>query len=366
LLILEAILGKLPSVWFFQAKTENASMKLRILALTLALLGLGNAALAQDRKLYIYTWDTYAAPALFKKFEAETGIEVITDIYSSNDTLVAKLKAGSAYDIVTPTGNYVPQMIAENLLQPLPEGLAAAGESMDAGVQKPAYDPAYKYVLPLFYGSTALAVNTKLTKEDVTSWQQFYTRPAGEGPSLGVLDDVGTVMDLASIALAKDFCDASPETFKAMQKLLLEQKPFVKVYGATGYFERLAAGEVAIQMAWSGDTYKVRQQNPDIKYVYPKEGVELWVDNLTIPATAKNVDAARQFIAFALKPENIAVWAEVSGNVPSVTAARALLPEALRNAPEFNIPPDIKTVLAVPCPVEVVKAYNQIWEKLLK
>ena len=341
-------------------------MKFKLSILTLALLGFSAAAHAESKKLYIYTWDTYAAPALFKKFEAETGIEVITDIYSSNDTLVAKLKAGGAYDIVTPTGNYVPLMIEEKLLQPLPEGLAAQGAAMDAAVRKPAYDAEYKYVLPLFYGSTALAVNTKLTKEDVTSWQQFFTRPAGEGPSLGVLDDVGTVMDLASIAMGKDFCDASSETFKAMQKLLMEQKPFVKVYGATGYFERLAAGEVAIQMAWSGDIYKVRQQNPDIKYVYPQEGVELWVDNLTIPAAAKNVEAAKLFIEFALKPENIAAWSESSGNVPSVAAAKALLPESLKTAPEFNIPAGVKTVLAVPCPVEVVKAYNQIWEKLLK
>lgn len=323
-------------------------------------------AAAEGKKLYLYTWDTYVAPELFKKFEAETGIQIVTDIYSSNDTLLAKLKAGGSYDLIAPSGNYVTLLIEENLLQPLPEDVRKLGETLVSNVQSPAYDPAYSYVMPLFYGSTALAVNTRMIKEDVTSWEQYFKRPEGEAPSLGVLDDVATVMNLVSLALEKPFCDDNPETFKAFQTLLTGQKPFVKVYGATGYFERLAANEVALQMAWSGDVYKVRQQNPDIKYVYPKEGVELWADNLAIPATAQNVDAAKQFITFALRPENMALYSQVSGNMPSVAAATALLPEDMKTAPEFNIPAGLKTGVAVACPTDVVKAHNTIWERLLR
>ena len=331
----------------------------------LCLLLLARPAAAGD-KLYLYTWDTYADTALFRKFEKETGIQVVADIYSSNDTLLAKLKSGGAYDIVAPSGNYVPLLVSENLLMPLPDDVKSFGAKMSATVKNPAYDADYKYALPLFWGTTAIAVDTKLMKEDITSWNQFFTRPDSEGQTLGMLDDTSTVMDLASIALGKDYCDNTPDTFKGLQALLLKQKPFVKVYGATGYVERLAANEVAMQMAWSGDAYRARKDNAAIKYVYPKEGVEIWVDNLAIPAAAKNVEAAKKFIAFVLKPENMAEYAQYAGMVPSTDAAKALLPDDFRNAPEFNIPSGIKGVVSVTCPPDVVKNYEKIWERLLR
>ena len=205
-------------------------MKIRLLIAALLLTAFCSpTAQAKNEKLYLYTWDTYLAPQLFEKFEQETGIKVITDIYSSNDTLMAKLKAGAAYDVVVPSGNYVPPLVAEKLLQPLPDGLKEFSQGMTKNVQKPDYDPGYAYVLPLFYGTTGLAVNTKLVNEDITSWRQFFERPWGEKPSLGVLDDIGTAMDLASLAVKKPFCDNSPETFKALRALMLKQKPFVKV-----------------------------------------------------------------------------------------------------------------------------------------
>ncbi len=339
-------------------------MKIRLLMA--ALLLFATPALAAEKELYLYTWDTYVAPELFKQFETETGIKVITDIYSSNDTLMAKLKSGAAYDVVVPSGNYVPFLVAEKLLQPLPAALQSLSSTMIDNVQSPEYDPAYTYVLPMAYGTTSLAVNTKLVPGTIDSWQQFFERPTGETPSLGVSDDLGTAMDIASLAINKPFCDNSPETFKALQALLLKQKPFVKVYGWTGASERMAANEIAMQMAWNGDVYKVRQMNPAIAYVYPKEGVELAVDNLAIPASARNLDAARQFIAFMLKPENAAAFTVASGTMSTVKAAADLLPDDMKKAPEFNIPEGSIAKPAKACPPEVVKAYGQIWAELTR
>lgn len=306
----------------------------KLLALLLLIAAPAQAA---DKKLYLYTWDTYMAPQVFAKFEKETGIKVVADIYSSNDALIAKLKSGAAYDVVVPSGNVVPLLKAEKLID---------GD-----------------VTPLFKGTTALAVNTKLHASDVTSWKQFFE---GEKQGLGVLDDVTTAMNLASFALDKKFCDEKPETLKALQEMLLKQKPAVKVYGSTGYSERLAANEIAVQMAWNGDVYRVRQQNAAIKYVYPKEGVELWTDNLAIPSSAKNKENAAAFIAFLQKPENAAVYAEAAGMMPALDAAKPLLPKAMRDAPEFNIPKGVPTRAAEACSPDVTRSYGRIWEKLTR
>ncbi len=343
-------------------------MKLKsfILALSVAALLSGSAFAEEKQKLFIYTWDTYKNDDLFKKFEKETGIDVVTDIYSSNDALIAKIKAGGAYDIVMPSGPYIPLLAGEKLLSPLPADLQAMGEKMAANVKNPGFDPKNEHSLPLFYGTTGLAVNTKLVKEEVTSWSQFFTRPADEKKTLGVLDDTGTVMDIAAIQLGRPYCEDNPDTYKSIQALLLAQKPFVKVYGATGYIERMAASDVAMQMAWSGDAYLARKQNKDIKYVYPKEGVEVWIDNLAIPSTSKNPENAKKFIEFVLKPENLAQYAEFSGYVPSLDAAKDLMPAEIKDAPEFNIPAGLNAPVSATCAPKVVKNQQKIWDRVLK
>lgn len=338
------------------------------IVLVLGLLGVGLYLAAQNSgpKLYVYTWDTYADNELFKRFQKETGIKVITEIYSSNDALLAKLKSGARYDIIAPSGNYVPLLLEQKLLQPLPEEVSALGEKLSDNIKEPVYDPGYKYAMPLFYGTTGVAVNTKLVNEDVTSWSQFFDRPTGEAPSLGVLDDTSTVMALASIAIGRKNCDGSEETLKMLQNLLVGQKPQVKIYGSTAYFERLAAGEVAMQMAWSGDVYVARQENPDLKYIYPVEGVELWMDSLAIPANAQNPEAAAKFISFVMDPQNQAAYSEFSGQIPTHEDTFKYLSEDIRTAPEFNIPETAHTYVSFACPAEVVQAYGRIWESLLR
>jgi spermidine/putrescine transport system substrate-binding protein len=337
-----------------------------ILVLGLLAGGVFMAAQNSGPKIYVYTWDTYADNDLFKKFQKETGIKVITEIYSSNDALLAKLKSGARYDIVAPSGNYIPLLLEEKLLQTLPAEISEIGAKLADNIKEPVYDPDHKYAMPLFYGTTGIAVNTKLVSEDITSWSQFFDRPTSEAPSLGVLDDTSTVMALASIALGRKNCDGSDETLKALQDLLVGQKPQVKVYGSTGYFERMAAGEVGMQMAWSGDVYTARQENPDLKYVYPVEGVELWMDSLAIPANAQNPEGAAKFIAFVMDPKNQAVYSEFSGQIPTHKDTATYLSDDIRSAPEFNIPETTHTYVSFACPAEVVQAYGRIWESLLR
>lgn len=337
-----------------------------ILAIGLVAGGIFMATKNSGPKLYVYVWDTYADVDLFQRFEKETGVKVITEIYSSNDALMAKLKSGTRYDIVAPSANFVPLMIEQNLLQPLPAHISAIGENLAENIKEPVYDPEYKYAMPLFYGTTAIAVNTKLTDEEITSWDQFFSRPSGEAPSIGVLDDTATLMTLASIAIGRKSCDGSPETLAQLQDLLIAQKPYVKVYGSSGYFERMAAGEVALQMAWSGDVYTARQENPDLKYIYPEEGVELWLDSLAIPSNAQNVEAAAKFIEFVMEPRNQAQYSEFSGQIPTHKDTVSFLSDDIRNSPEFNIPETTHTYLSLACPADVVQAYGRIWENLLR
>ncbi|MEZ0260502.1 MAG: PotD/PotF family extracellular solute-binding protein [Alphaproteobacteria bacterium] len=330
-----------------------------------AAVGLGYYVLNRG-KLYVYTWDTYASPEVFAKFEKETGIKVVAEVYTSNDVLMAKLKEGAKYDIVAPSGNYITQLSKDGLLQPLPAGVRGLASTLSASVQKPAYDPDYTYSLPLFYGTTGIAVNTAKTAEDVTSWQQLFNRPQGEQPDIGMLDEASTVAAIASIALGQKNCDASNASIQPIKVLLANQRAFVKNYSAEGYYERLAAGDVKMQLAWSSDAFIAREKNKHIKYVYPKEGVELWLDTIAIPTNAQSVSKAEKFIAFLMKPENLAENAKFAGATPAVEAAKKFLPAEMRTAPEFNIPPGTRAVVSYSCPEDAIAAYNEMVESLTK
>lgn len=311
--------------------------------------------------LQLYTWDTYEAPELFAAFEKKTGIKVVATLFYSNDDLEAKLKAGGQYDLITPSGNYISRLVAANLLQPLPEQLKAHGAALSRNVQKPAYDPEYKWSMPLFYGTTGIAVNTGLTSEKITSWEQIMRRPAGEKESVGMLgEESSTLMAITSIAAGTKNCDPLPAIHTRLETILNAQKPFVKTYKAEGYFEHLAANDITFQMAWSGDAYIARQKNPKIEYVYPREGVELWLDTLAVPASSRNLKAVISFVDFIMEPTVMAKYTTVSGNIPSVEAARGFLPEEFRDAPEFNIPLTTKTFVSEACSPAVVEAYNRI------
>ena len=252
------------------------------------------------------------------------------------------------------------------MLQKLPPGM---GVGMQARLSPPVryalYDPEAKWSLPLFYGTTGVAVNTSLTDETVTSWKQLFERPAGEPAGIGMLDEKNTLSAVASLAAGTQHCNSSPETLAKLKTLFDAQKPFVKSYKAEGYYGRLAEGNVKIQLAWSGDAYIARGKNPAIKYFYPAEGVDLWVDSLAIPANAENPKAALKFIEFVMRKDNMAQYAATSGAIPSTADAMPLLPPEMRDAPEFNLPVMSRMAFAGLCTAEEKTAFNALLADIL-
>jgi spermidine/putrescine transport system substrate-binding protein len=337
----------------------------RILFSCLALALSVTAAQAEQRVVHVFTWDTYMTPALFKKFEAETGIRVVASEYADNDEMMKELRSGKRYDVVMPSGNYVSSLEAGLLLTPLPPHIRALGDTLVKSMSKPDYDPSHSYALPFLYGTTAIARNAAINMPRITSWQQFFT-PVKDMRVFNMLDDIGTVMDVVSIAVGAPLCDSEKSTHTKIERLLRKQMPSVRGYDATDYFDRLVSGKFVYHMAWSGDVYKARQQNPNIEYIYPVEGVELWVDNLAIPATVGDVEAAGQFIAFALKPENQAAFAVETGYIPAAAGAFAKLPPAMQSAPELRLPPDVPARMSASCSPDVIATYYAMWERLAK
>ena len=174
-------------------------------------------------------------------------------------------------------------------------------------------------------------------------------------------------MSLALVYLGKPQCNTNPADLKELNALLEAQKPFVKVYNSDGTVERQVSGETLMHEQWSGKALETRQQKPAFRYVYPKEGIIGWMDNVAVLKDAKNVDNAKLFQNFMMDPENAALISDFAGYDNGITGANKFLPPAFANSPEIKAPAGSPTPEFVePCPKAVLEIYNKIWTNLRK
>ena len=315
--------------------------------------------------LYIYNWTDYTAPALIQKFEKEMGITVTVDTYDSNETLLAKLKAGGAgYDIVVVSSDFVPIFVAEKLIQRIDASTMAGFSNIEARWRGPAWDRDNAYTVPFDWGVTSFDVNTKYMHGPVSSLKTLLDPPAEARGKVGMLSAPTEVVSTAELYLGLPPCQTDTAAMKTVSALLEAQAPAVKVYASDGAIEREASGETWIIQIWNGDAARARLANPDIKFVFPKEGVVGWMDNMAIPTTAKNPDNARRFIEFMLRPENAALSENFTHYSSAITGVERWLDPALRDAPELNVPKDEKIVFSPTCPEQAIKLIDRVWTRL--
>lgn len=331
--------------------------------LALALIAAAPAHAGGD--LFIYNWTDYTAPALIEKFQKETGIKVTVDTYDSNETLLAKLKAGGAgYDIVVISSDFVPIFIAEKLIQKIDGPKLDGFQNIEARWRGPAWDKGNDYTVPFDWGVTSFDVNTKYVKGPIDSLKTLFEPPPEAKGRVGMLSAPTEVMSQAELYLGLPPCQTDTANMKKVSSLLEAQSGAVKVYASDGAIEREASGETWIIQIWNGDAARARLANPDIKFVFPKEGVVGWMDNMAIPTSAKNPENARRFMAFFLRPENAALSENFTHYSSAITGVGPFLDPALRDAPELNVPKDTKIVFSPTCPAPAIKLIDRVWTKL--
>jgi spermidine/putrescine transport system substrate-binding protein len=183
-----------------------------------------------------------------------------------------------------------------------------------------------------------------------------------------MLDSVNEVMDTASLYLGVPLCSEDPKQVQQVLNLLKAQKPFVKTYSskAGSVRENLASGETSMSLFWGGSSLRAREMKPSLKYLYPKEGVMAWVDNLVIPKGSRNPDAARQFIAFMSQPENSAITQNFLKHQSPIKGSDAFLDPSLKDAPELHIPEGTKVVFSKTCGEGAIRLADRLWTNLMR
>ncbi len=255
-------------------------------------------------KLYVYNWGEYIEPAVLDMFEEETGIEVIYDEFETNESMYSKVSAGAAlYDLVCPSDYMISKMITEDLLQPInwdniPNRVHIGAEYWE---QTAGFDPALEYSVPYCWGTVGILYNTTLVEEPIDEWSDLWD--AKYTDEVLMQDSVRDAFMVAQKMLGYS-CNSTDEAeLQAAKKALTDQKPIVQAYVVDQVRDKMIGGEAAIGVIYSGEAIYTQYENPDLEYVIPKEGSNVWIDCWVIPKGARNVENAEKFINFLCRPD---------------------------------------------------------------
>ena len=285
-------------------------MKRIVLMLVFLLAG---SSLAMADTLQLLTWKGYAPKELVDKFQAETGIKVEVT-YSNNEEMIAKLRAtrGAGFDLAQPSQDRISSVQEEfGIYQPIDYSKIQAElfiPSMLEAVKKNTLVGGKSYAVPFCWGTSGLVVNAAQAK-GATSWKALvdpqYKGRISYRLKRPVLIGLGFAMGDDPFALYGDE-KAYAAMLSKIEAELIKAKPLVKNYWANGdqLLESVRSGEVTVAEAWDNGGWKLHDENKDLDFVAPSEGALGWIDTFTIPAKAKNVEAAYKWINFMLKPEN--------------------------------------------------------------
>ncbi len=343
---------------------KRRTLLLRTTAFVAAMAGISASAAAED-VLHIYNWTGYISDKMLEKFTAETGVQVSLDTFDNNETLLAKLRSGSAgYDITIASTDFVPILVSEGLIQPV--GIAGLPnyKNLDQQWKESAWDKGNAYSIPWHWGVTSYAVDTSVYKGPADSLELLFNPPPELQGKVGMFSSPTEVIALAMRYLDIMPCTTDPAELKKVDAVLQAQKPNVKIYDSAGILGRLVAGETPISQVANGEGMNARFQNPNLKFVFAKEGGVAWVDNVVVPKTAERPDLALKFIDFLMDPANAALEQTAIGYPTGVLGTGPLLPKEVAEAPELAIPADYKKVVSPVCSPEALEKYDLIWTRL--
>jgi spermidine/putrescine-binding protein len=257
----------------------------------------------QSRMLNIYAWSEYLPQTVLDDFTEETGIKINYDTYSSNEELLAKLQAGaSGYDLIIPSDYTIGILREQELLDRIDFSKVPNFKNIDPQFTDLEFDPGNQYSIPYQWGTSCLVVNTERVTQTVTNWADLWDTAFLNRVVLP--DDSREVIGMVLTMLGYDRNSTDPTQLEEAKQKILELKPNIRLYDSDSPKTALATGEVWLGMTWNGEAALAHQENSAIDYIFPAEGCGIWFDNLAIPISAPNKEAAHQFIDFILQPEN--------------------------------------------------------------
>ncbi|WP_299441995.1 spermidine/putrescine ABC transporter substrate-binding protein [uncultured Phycicoccus sp.] len=265
-----------------------------------------------EGSISMYSWGDYDAPEILEAFTKEKGPTITTDSFASNEELISKLvasKGTGGYDIVVPTGAFIPQMVQNGLLAPINKDLIPNLEHMDPAFLGQVWDPENNYSICKAWGTTGFVYDTTKITRDLRTWNDFIDAATKEASGkVSVLDDPAEVTAIFFWANGIDWNTTDPADLDAADDFIVNTlAPHIAAFDSYPGGQAIPQGTHWLMQAWNGDARIGIQESDDPekwKWVLGAPATELWMDNWAIAAGAPHPEAAHAFIDYVLTPEN--------------------------------------------------------------
>nr|WP_246566748.1 spermidine/putrescine ABC transporter substrate-binding protein [Tissierella simiarum] len=338
--------------------------RIKSIVLLLLVLIMGTMATGCGDKrptINVYNWGDYIDTSIIKDFEEEYNIKVNYSTFATNEDMYVKLKqGGTSYDVLFPSDYMIERMISEDMLVKLDKNNISNIKNVEEKFLGLDFDPNDEYSVPYMWGTVGIIYNKKMVDDKVDSWDILWNEKYKNQIIM-----LYSQRDSIAVALKKLGYSMNTRDIKELEEAkqeLINQKPLVYAYLGDEVKDVMIGGEAALAVVWSGDAVAMIRENPDLEYAIPKEGTNLWFDNMVIPKSTKNKEVAEKFINFMCRPDIAAKNADYIGYSTPIPEAVKLLPEDIRNSkvayPENE---KIENTEIFKDPKDIIQVYDKIW-----
>lgn len=340
-----------------------------------ALALIASCCLAAQEPLRVANWNDYIDPEVLTDFTKETGIPIEYQTYEDDQDVYRMLKAGTQLDIVVPSTDNFGRLIREGLLATIDAKTLEGLHDMDPLVmlRMKMHDPQRTHGIPYLWGSIGLAVNVPkveaaLGRPMPRSWSLLFNRENLEklgSCGVSLLDSSNDVVNILMYYRGASLSEGSSGDIRRSLEYLEQIWPLFTYVDSERYIDDIRNGDICLAMAWEGDARAAALDNPDVKYVMPDEGSATFLDVVAVPHTVKNVEGARTFLSYLMRPDVAAKIANYTQyHTPNLTAQNLLDSAGKMSAEEATLKLSQLTYQS-PRP-EVQKKIAKLWERLME
>ena len=321
-----------------------------------------------DEKLVVYNWGEYIDPEVLTMFEEETGIDIVYEEFETNEILYPKISSGAiAYDVICPSDYMIQRMIENDLLSEInfdniPNLKNIGKQYLEQSRQ---FDPENKYSVPYCWGTVGILYNKMMIDEPVDSWSILWDPKYKDNILMqdSVRDAFGVTLKYLGYSLNSIDLDELTEA----KNLLIEQKPLVQAYVIDQVRDKMIGNEAALGVIYSGEAIYTQKENPNLEYVIPKEGSNIWIDSWVIPKNAEHKENAEKFINFLCRPDIALMNFEyITYSTPNEAARELIEDESIRNSeiafPDLSKYDNLETFQYLG--TEADQVYGDLWNKV--
>jgi spermidine/putrescine transport system substrate-binding protein len=335
--------------------------RLTLIAVTLLLAA---SAHAQKNKLNLYIWSEYMDPKIIEQFSKENDCKVTIDLFEDLESMMAKLQAGgtSLYDVVWPSDYIVQPLIKNGLLAPLRKDNIPNLKNIDPKFMNREYDPGNVYTTPYLWGTVGIYVRKKPGETIDETWGLLFDPKKSIGSFL-LMDDARAMIGAALKYKGYSLNSVDKKQLKEARDVMIEaKKRSIGFDGGVGIKNKVLAKVCRLGVVYNGDAVRGMKDDSETYYFIPREGTEIWVDNMAVPAKAPNRDMAEKFINYILDAKIGAQLANFIQYPTPNAAARPLISEAdLKNVAIYPTEEQMKTLEFVKDLGSKTGWYDELW-----